>query len=53
MYLDGRKGKISAVVHTIGVKTVLITLMVLLITLATAVYVEKRVYESNKKVLLL
>lgn len=51
--MDGRKGKISAVVHTIGVKTVLITLMVLLITLATAVYVEKRVYESNKKVLLL
>lgn len=51
--MDGRRGKISAVVHTIGVKTVLITLMVLLITLATAVYVEKRVYESNKKVLLL
>ena len=53
MDLSGRKGKLSAIVHTIGVKTVIVTLVVLLVTLATATYIEKRVYDNNKQVLLL
>lgn len=51
--MAGHKGKIKAIVHTIGVKAVIFTLLVLLVTLATAIYVEKRVYDSNKNVLLL
>ena len=51
--MSDHRGKLSAIVHTIGVKTVIFTLLVLLVTLATAVSVEKRVYESNKNVLLL
>ena len=51
--LSGRKGKLHVLVQTVGVKAVIITLVVLMVTLATATYIEKRVYESNKKVLLL
>ena len=51
--MSGHKGKLSAIVHTIGVKTVIVALMVLLVALSTAIYVEKRVYDSNKKLLLL
>ena len=51
--MSGRRGKLNAMVHTVGVKAVIITLVVLLVSVATAIYVGKRVYGSNKKVLLL
>ena len=51
--MGAHRGKLKAIVHTIGVKALIFTFLILLVTLATAIYVEKRVYESNKNVLLL